>query len=97
MITAVIGSQFRQLYAARVALDEGLGAGYVKEVTGKKDYFAGKLLQLAGAWGREELRNAVRLCAGTDWRLKSDNNTTDAELMEELLVRLAMNRKNAAY
>ena len=102
MVTAIIGNQIRQLYAARVALDRGLDAAFVQEVTkdknGKKkpDFAVKKLMQSARRFSLEELRRDVRLCTETDFLLKSDNTTTGTERMAELLLRLAMNGNHAA-
>ena len=102
MVAAMIGTQIRQLYAARVALDRGLDSEFVKEVTrdksGKKkpDFAVKKLMQSARHFTLEELRQDVRLCTETDFLLKSDNTTTGTERMAELLLRLAMNGDHAA-
>ena len=53
-------------------------------------------MQSARGYRLDELRQAVRLCAETDYKFKSNSNLTPAENMEELLIRLAMNH-NAAH
>ena len=103
MLTAVIGNQIRQLYAAKVAQERGLGTEFVQEVTrdknGKKkpDFAVRNLMNSARRFGLEELRRDVRLCTETDYLLKSDNTTTGTERMAELLLRLAMNGDHAAH
>ena len=96
MLTALVGAQFRSLYAAKLTEERRLGSDYLREVTGKTGYFATKLMQSARAYRLEELRQAVRLCAETDYKFKSNSNLTPAENVEELLIRLAMNH-HAAY
>lgn len=95
MLNALVGAQFRSLYAAKLAAAQPRSADYLKEVTGKSGYFATKLLQSARGYSQEELRRAVRLCAETDYKFKSNSNLTPAENMEELLIRLAMNHHDA--
>lgn len=95
MITALVGAQFRALYAARLAQERGLGADFIKEVTGKTGFFATKLMQSARGYQLDELKRAVRLCSETDYKFKSNSGLTPAENMEELLIRLAMNHHAA--
>ncbi len=97
MLTAVLGSQMRRLYAARLALDGGLGAPFVEETTGTRGFFVSRLMQSARAFTLGELRADVRLCAETDYRLKSDNSTAPDAVMAELLERLAMQGRHAAH
>ena len=97
MINAVIAAQFRSLYAARLAMDRSLGDGYLSEITGKSGYFLSRLKETARGFTLEELRGDIRLCAETDYLLKSDRNATPAERMEELLIRIALMRDHAAH
>lgn len=95
MITALVGAQFRALYAAKLAQESGLGADFLKEVTGRTGFFATKLMQSARGYRLDELKRAVRLCSETDYRFKSSSNVSPAENVEELLIRLAMNHHAA--
>lgn len=86
---AVIGNQFRRLYAARLAIDEGLGGAYVEKLYNIR--FSGitqKLMSTARGFTKEQLRRAVSLCAETDYAMKS-SGVDDVELLKELLVRIA--------
>lgn len=86
---AVIGMQFRRLYAARVALDEKLGETFVSQVCGIR--YAGitaRLMATARGFSAAQLRRAVELCTETDYAMKSAE-TDDAELLKTLFVRLA--------
>lgn len=85
---AAVGKQMRDLYAARVALDAGLGRGFVSEVCGiRYDFVAERLLSSARGFTQEQLAHAVRLCAETDYRMKTGGD--DAALLCELVMRIA--------
>lgn len=86
---AMIGTQFRRLYAARLALDSGLGQSYLAEVCGIRfDFILRKLTSAARGFSLEQLAEAVRLCAATDYAMKS-SSVEDSELLRELLCRIA--------
>lgn len=92
-ILAVIGKQVRNLYAARVAIDRKLGRGFVMESCAVKlDFVADKLLNSARGFSTDQLKRAVRLCAETDYRMKSSSED-DAELLRELVLRIAAGEK----
>lgn len=87
---AMIGMQMRRLYAARLAIDEGLGTAYVNEVCGiKYDFITKKLMSAARGFSLSQLESAVRLCAETDYAMKS-SSVDDADLLRELLIRIAV-------
>ena len=89
-ILAVLGSQMRRLYAARLAQEQKLGAEFVKEVCALRfDFIAKKLMDSARRFTTEQLADAVALCAEMDYRMKSSSQN-DEELLKELLLRLAM-------
>lgn len=86
---SIIGQQMRRLYAARLALDEGLGSAYVGQVCGiGYDFITKKIMAAAAGFTLSRLRHAVRLCAETDYAMKS-SQTEDSDLLKELFVRLA--------
>ena len=89
MMLAVLGKQMRQLYAARLAQEKGLGTKYVTEVCAiKYDYIAAKLMTAARGFSLAQLKRAVELCAETDYRMKSSG--ADArELLKEAVLRIA--------
>ena len=95
MITALLGSQYRSLYAAKVfqANRKERDRDLFKEVTGKSGYGANVTFETAKKFSLEELRQDVRLCARTDRLLKSDNTIGEEERMAELLIRLTMHGK----
>ena len=94
-VTALLASQYRSFYAAKVfqlRKMEGDRALF-KEVTGKSGYGANVTFDTARKFSLEELRQDVRLCARTDRLLKSDNSIGEEERMAELLIRLTMHGK----
>ena len=95
MITALLASQYRSLYAAKVFQSRKMERDRetFKEVTGKSGYGANVTFETAKKFSLEELRQDVRLCARTDWLLKSDNTIGEEERMAELLIRLTMHGK----
>jgi DNA polymerase-3 subunit delta len=88
-ILAVVGKQIRNLYAARVAIDDRLGKSFVMETCGiKMDFVAEKLLTSARGFSTARLVEAMRLCAETDYRMKSSGEDA-SELMRQLMLSLA--------
>ena len=89
MLLSVLGKQMRQLYTARLALEERKGAGYVAQVWEMKSpYPAEKLFQAARKFDLEWCRNAVVRCAQTDLAMKSTGGDPQ-ELLVGLLMELA--------
>ena len=88
-INAIVGQQLRNLYAARLSIDQRLGRQYVEEVTGRPGFVADKLIASARGFTAERLRKAVKLCADYDYAMKS-SSADDTELMRELMLRLAV-------
>ena len=84
----MLALQMRNLYAARLAHEKGLGAQYLLESGAVKyDFQARKLFQAARGYTIESLRRAVELCAETDWRMKS-SGADNAALFEEAVLRI---------
>ncbi len=95
MIIAVLGRQMRQLYAARLALEKGLGAKYVTEVFAiKYDFIAAKLLTAAKGYTLPQLRRAVELCTDMEYRMKS-SGADERELLKEAVLRIAAGETHA--
>ena len=92
---AVLGGQMRKLYAARLALEQKLGSKYVMEVCAiKYDYIANKLLTAAKGFPLPQLRQAIRLCAEADFRMKSSGGDA-RELLKETVLRIAAGETDA--
>ncbi len=92
---AVLGGQMRKLYGARLALDKKLGSKYVMEVCAiKYDFIANKLLASAKGFTLSQLRQAVRLCAEADYKMKSGGGDA-RELLKETVLRIAAGESDA--
>jgi DNA polymerase-3 subunit delta len=89
-ILAALGRQIRGLYAARLALTRGLGAGEVMRVMGyRSDYPARRLLQSARGRSLAWCRRAVTLCAQVDLECKSGAGRDRARSLEWVVAALA--------
>lgn len=89
MILAIIGMQMRKLYAARLAIDEGLGKDYIMKTCSLKfDFQVSKLMRPAQRFTRKQLAEAVELCAETDFRMKSSGEDS-AALLKECVLKIA--------
>jgi len=91
-LLAIISKQLRQLYYARLCLENGKDASYLKELCEMKSAYPAKLLmenarKVSLGW----CENAVRLAAETDYLMKSDA-TDDEELLKIMLMKLAVDR-----
>ncbi len=92
---AMLGVQMRKLYAARLAIEEGLDSKYVMEVCAiKHDFIAKRLLSAARGYTLPQLKHAVELCAETDYRIKS-SGLDDRELFKEAVLRIAAGETDA--
>ena len=88
-ILAMLGMQMRRLYAARLALDQGLGAKFLMdECAIKSDYMAKKLMGAARGFTLPQLIRAVEICAETDYKMKSSSQN-ERELLKEAVLRIA--------
>ena len=92
---AAIGYQMRQLYAARLAIEEGLGTRFLLDCgMVKLDFIANKLISQAKGFSIDQLEKAVELCAEMDYSMKS-SSANDAILFKELFMRIAAGENNA--
>lgn len=89
MILALLGAQMRKLYAAKLALEEGLGIQYVMSTCNMRfESFARQLVEQSRAFSFSQLRRAIELCAEADYKMKSSSED-DAELLKETFMRIA--------
>ena len=94
-LLAVLGSQMRRLYCARLAIEQNLGAKYVSECCGiKYSFMVTKLLQSARGFGRQQLKDAVRICAETDMQMKSSGGDT-REMLKNAVLSIAAEAADA--
>ncbi len=86
MILSVLGRQLRQIYAARLAIENGKGSKWLMELGGmRSSYPAEKLTQSARRFSLAWCRKAVTLCEEADLALKSTGADGREELTELLL------------
>ena len=83
-----LGKQMRQLYSARLAIEQGRGASYVASLWSIKPYPADKLIQSARRLSLKWCRAAVVRCGETDFAMKSSGQDGQ-ELLTNLLLELA--------
>ena len=84
-----LGRQMRQIYSARLAIEQGRGASYVAELWGMKSYPAEKLLNSARRFSLKWCRKAVVRCGEADLAMKSTMQDAQ-ELLTSLLLELSM-------
>ena len=93
-LIAMVSDQFRQLYVARVAADNGKGDDYITtcipELAGRS-YPLSLAKKACRNFSLEQLARAVGLCAQCDYAMK-DTGGEPTALMNELILRLAMDR-----
>jgi len=90
-LLAIISKQLRQLYYAKLCLDNGKDATYLKGLCEIKDYPARILMENVKRMSLNWCENAVRLAAETDYLMKSDA-MDDEELLKIMLMKLAVDR-----
>ena len=94
-VLALLGTQMRRLYAARLAIEKELGTKYMMEACAiKYDFVATKLLRAARGFTLAQLRRAVQLCAEADYKIKS-SSLDDRELLVETVLRIAAGEEHA--
>lgn len=93
-ITAALGSQFRRLFTACLALDNGKDRLWLMDLWGyRSDYPVKLLLTSARRTSREWCTCAVTMCQVLDRRLKSERGIDGAGELKLLLVELEARRK----
>ena len=94
-LLAVLGSQMRRLYAARLAIEQQLGAKYVAECCSiKYDFLISKLMDSARGYTLDQLKNAVRICAEADEQMKSSGGD-GRELLKNAVLAIALESADA--
>ena len=88
-----LGKHMRQLYSARLALENRQTAGDLLSLWGLKPYPAQKLTDSARRFSLAWCRKAVAACAKTDLALKSGNSGREREILCNLLLELASAEK----
>lgn len=92
MLLSIISQQLRRLYAARLAIDGGLGRDYLTQLYDiRYDFISDRLMKQASAFKTARLAHCIELCADYDYAMKSSGDDDEA-LLKELLERLALGR-----
>ena len=84
-----LGRQMRQIYSARLALEQGRGTSYVASLWSLKPYPADKLMASAKRFSLKWCRKAVIKCGQTDLAMKSTGQDGQ-ELLTTLLLELSV-------
>ena len=88
-INAMIGSQLRRLYAAKLVKDNGGDAAKLAQILkGEKEYSCQQNLRICGGFSAAWYRSALRRCAELDYRLKSSSGDGE-EMLKSLFLQLA--------
>lgn len=92
-LMGMIGLQMRRLYGAKCALDKDLGKDYIGKLLGIKfDFITNKLIVSARKFSTEQLSEAVKICAETDFKMKSSAEDP-VELLKECVMRISAGDK----
>ena len=98
-ILSVMGRYFRQLYTARLFLDQKRSKYEFAELWGMKGAYmeqqAGRIMDAAGRFSLPWCRYAVRRCAEGDAAVKSAPKGADGDVLTALLMELASGRRVA--
>lgn len=86
-ICAVIGKQLREMYAAKVLSEQGKGAYDLGKLYGLWDSASKEIYSQAKGFKKQQLKEAVRLCAETDYAMKTSGGAPE-NLLEDLVLRL---------
>lgn len=92
-IMKVVTRSVRQIYGAKLALEQGKNADYVAKLWGLKPYPAKKITESARRFSLDWCRNACLLCAKTDLGMKSGGGN-EQDLLTGLVLELAIGRNS---
>ena len=92
-ILGSVGSQFRQISAARTMLDQGKGVFDLIQLTGMREYPAKKAMDSARRYRPEFCARAAELIAETDFKMKTSFDEKE-RLLEVLILQLAQEARH---
>ena len=78
-VNAMIGSQLRRLYTAKLTKDAGMGLTELMEILGGSEYACRQYLRIYGGFSSAWYRSGLRRCTEADLRMKTgagDPNST---------------------
>lgn len=88
-INSAIGSQFQQLYAAKLLQERRGSASELKTLYGLRfDWAARNIYAQAGAFHKNTLKRAMQICADTDYAMKSSGGSKE-QLLQMMILRIA--------
>lgn len=88
-LMGMIGFQVRRLYGAKCAVENNLGKDYVAKLYDiRLDFLVNKLIASARKFTLEQLSEAVKICAETDYKMKSSTEDP-VSLLKECVMRIA--------
>ena len=90
-ILSLLSNQFRRLL---ISTEAGSTAGVMELCNIKYEFMARRLLNSARSFSPVELREAIRLCAAADYRLKSEG-IDEKLLLKETLMRIVLEVSDA--
>ena len=93
----MISEQMRQLYCVKLAPRGAEGRAYMLECfpsLASRSFLIPKLMEAAGSFSLPRLARSVALCADCEFAMRDGGAAGDAEMLGELLVRLAMDRND---
>ncbi len=91
-LLSVLGKQLRQLYSARLAIEQKKGTAYLMELWGLRSaYPAERLMQSARRFSLSWCRRAVMRCGEADLTMKS-TGAPGEEVLIDLLMELAVKK-----
>ncbi len=86
-INAIIGRQMRQMYTAKILSEHGKDAYELTELYTIRDFAAREVYSQARGYKKPQLKEACRLCAEADYKMKTSGGSSDA-ILETLVLRL---------
>ena len=92
-ILGAVGSQFRQISAARTVRDQGKGVYDLMKLTGIREYPAQKAMDAARHYRSEFCAKAAELIAETDYKMKTSFDEKE-RLLELLILQLAQEARH---
>ena len=88
-LLSLIGSQFRRIYAAAVAREEGKGAKFLLDAgVVKYDWLASRLYKTPSRFSTERIGDILVQCADADYKMKS-SFADNEEILKDLLIRIS--------
>jgi len=90
-LISIFGSQVRRLFGAKMAIECGDGADYLRKYYGVNlNFAANKLMNAARRYSVNQLKRFVELCAETEYIIKNATALESKDSLKECVMRIAM-------